>query len=204
MTSTTEGSSDSRFGTLPDGTPRFVSAAFGDLDEALDATRDLEERGYARARISVFMAAEEREHYLARPRYGELEEKAVVVQNVELEKQGKALEGAGAGATIGGVLGAAGAGIAAVGTTLVVPPLGIAVAGPLAAALAGAGAGATAGGLVGALVGSGLSEYRARRFEKLVKEGRVIVGVVAETVAERTNVVEVLEAHGGELVRAAE
>lgn len=193
--------SRARFGTLPSGRSRFVSAAFDDLDDAVDAARELEARGYAREQISVFMAAETRERYIdAHPRYDELEQKAVVVEDVELEKQRKTLEGAGAGGTIGGALGAAGAAIAAVGTTLVVPPLGIAVAGPLAAALAGAGAGAAAGGLVGALVGAGMTEYRARRFEELVKEGNVLVGVMAETDAERTNVAEVLEQHGGELV----
>ncbi len=191
-----------RFGTLPSGRSRFVSAAFDDLDEAIDAARELEQRGYGRHQISVFMAAETRERYIdTHPRYDELEEKAVVVEEVELEKQRKTLEGAGAGGTIGGAIGAAGAAIAALGTTVVLPPLGIAVAGPLAAALAGAGAGAATGGLVGALVGAGMTEYRARRFEELVKEGNVLVGVVAETDAERTNIVEVLEQHGGELVR---
>lgn len=192
---------DLRFGTLPSGHSRFVSAAFDDLDGAVDAARDLEARGYELGQVSVFMATGTRERYIdTHPRYEELEQKAVIVEEVELEKQRKTLEGAGAGGAIGGGVGAIGAAIAAVGTTLVVPPLGIAVAGPLAAALAGAGAGAAAGGLVGALVGAGMSEYRARRFEELVKEGHVIVGVVAETEAERTNVVEVLERHGGEVI----
>ncbi|MEX1257427.1 MAG: hypothetical protein WEG36_07405 [Gemmatimonadota bacterium] len=186
---------------LPSGRPRFVSAAYHDLDEALDASRELEKRGYARRQVSVFMTTESRSRFIdSHPRYGELESEAIVVEKVELEKHRKTLEGAGAGGTIGGATGAVGAALAAASTTLVVPPLGLAVAGPIAAMLAGGGAGAAAGGLIGAFVGAGMSEDRARRFEALIKEGKIIVGVLAETDAERTNVVEILESHGGDLV----
>jgi hypothetical protein len=186
---------------LPSGRPRFVSASYHDLDDALDASRELENRGYARHQISVFMTTESRSRFIdSHPRYGELESEAIVVEEVELEKHRKTLEGAGAGGTIGGAIGAMGAALAAAGTTLIVPPLGLAVAGPIAAMLAGGGAGAAAGGLIGAFVGAGMSEYRARRFEELIKEGKIIVGVLAETDAERTNVVEILESHGGDLV----
>jgi hypothetical protein len=116
------------------------------------------------------------------------------------EKHRKTLEGAGAGGTIGGTLGAVGGAIAAVGTTFVVPPLGLAVAGPLAAMLVGAGAGAATGGLVGAFVGAGMTEYRAHQFKELIKAGRIIVGVTAETDAERTRIVELLRSQGGDLV----
>jgi hypothetical protein len=197
--------SDVRFGTFPSGASRFVSASFSDLDDALDATRELEARDYPRSRISVFMATETRERYVdTHPRYGELESKAVVVEDVELEKRRKTAEGAGTGGAIGGAIGAAGAAIAAVGTTLVVPPLGIVIAGPVAAMLAGLGAGAAAGGLVGALAGAGMSEYRAKHFAELVKEGRIIVGVIAETEPERRHIAEILDDHGGTLMHEDE
>jgi hypothetical protein len=187
------------FERFPSGEPRFVTADFKTLDDALDATRDLEERSYSRDRISVFMATETRMQYIdTHPRYGELEKNAVVVEEVELEKKTKASEGAGVGGAVGGALGAAGAAVAAVGTTLVIPPLGIVLAGPIAAALAGLGAGALTGGLVGALVGGGMSEYRARHFEKMMKEGHIVVGVSAETEPERRNIIEILEKHGGD------
>lgn len=183
------------------GDENYVSAAFDDLDDALDATRELEKRAYGRDRISVVMATDTRKLYIdTHPRYGEIEDRAVTVEDVVLEKHRRTAEGVGTGGAIGGALGAAGAAVLAVGTTLVVPPLGIAVAGPVAAALAGLGAGAATGGLVGALVGAGMTEYRARRFEELVKEGRVIVGVEVETEPERMNVAEVFEEHGGELI----
>ena len=198
---TREPYSPTRITTFPTGESRFVSASFYDLDDALDATRDLESRGYPRERVSVFMATETREHHIdTHDRYDELEKNAIVVEEVALEKHRKTAEGAGAGGALGGALGAAGAAVAAAGTTLVFPPLGIAIAGPLAAMLAGLGVGAAAGGTVGALVGAGMSEYRATRFAELVKEGRILVGVLAETEPERLTIIEVLRDNGGTLV----
>jgi hypothetical protein len=51
----------------------------------------------------------------------------------------KALKGAGTGAAVGDAVGATLAAIAAIGTTLALPGLGLLVAGPIAAAFAGAG-----------------------------------------------------------------
>lgn len=191
-----------RVESFPSGRSRLVAAHFNDLDDAVEATRFLEERGYARDSIAVFMSTERhRQLVRTRPEFESDGEGAAVVENVELKKESKTMEGAGTGGAIGGGLGAVGAAVAAVGTTLVVPPLGITVAGPLAAGLAGGGAGAAAGGLVGALAGAGMSEYRAKRFHDLLNAGHLIVGVEAETEAERSDLEERLEDLGGTVVR---
>jgi hypothetical protein len=95
----------------------------------------------------------------------------------ETELGNKALEGAGTGAAIGGTIGATLAAIAAIGTTLALPGLGLLVAGPLAAALAGAGAGGATGGLIGALVGAGIPEERVKHYEEGIKNGGIMMGV---------------------------
>src|SRR5690606_32683598 len=95
----------------------------------------------------------------------------------DTELGSKAAEGAGIGAGIGGTIGAVLAGIAAVGTTLVLPGLGVVVAGPLAAALAGAGAGGITGGLLGALIGAGIPEERVKHYEEGIKRGGILMGV---------------------------
>jgi hypothetical protein len=69
------------------------------------------------------------------------------------------------------------AAIAAVGTTLAVPGLGLVIAGPLAAALAGAGAGGAAGGLVGALIGWSIPEERVKAYESGLRNGGILMGV---------------------------
>jgi hypothetical protein len=195
---------DLRFDQFPDGRSRYVVAAFDDLEDATEAAKDLEHRGYDHEQISLFMSAETRGRYIEK--YPELTQEGdrVFVSGVELDKQHRTLEGAGAGGAIGGVLGAVGAAVLAVGTTLIVPPLGIAVAGPLAAALAGAGAGAAAGGLVGALAGAGMSQYRARRFEEFVKKGHIMLAVRAKTIAERTELEDRVGKLGGNLLAESE
>jgi hypothetical protein len=93
------------------------------------------------------------------------------------ELHSKAPEGAtvggGAGAVLGGTLGLL-VGLGAIA----IPGLGpFLAAGPLMAALAGAGAAVVAGGIIGALVGLGIPEYEAKRYEGLLKQGRVLLSV---------------------------
>ncbi|CAN5888549.1 hypothetical protein BH11PSE8_BH11PSE8_32950 [soil metagenome] len=75
--------------------------------------------------------------------------------------------------------GAIAAAVAAIGTSLVLPGLGLVVAGPLAAAIAGAGAGAgaAAGGIVGALIGWSIPEERVKKYGEGIKNGGVLMGV---------------------------
>jgi hypothetical protein len=93
---------------------------------------------------------------------------------------GHTAEGAGVGGAIGTVVGATAAGIAAIGTSLVLPGLGLIVAGPIAAALAGAGVGAVTGGVIGALVGTGLNEQNADAYMAALHDGGVVIGVVPQ------------------------
>src|SRR4051794_18489659 len=83
-------------------------------------------------------------------------------QHFAIESGTQVAAGAGVGGAVGGALGAIIAAIAAVGTSLVLPGIGLVVAGPIAAALVGAGAGGATGGLIGALIGTGIPEYRAK------------------------------------------
>jgi hypothetical protein len=93
----------------------------------------------------------------------------------------KTLEGLGVGSAVGGAVGAIIAAIAAIGTNVVLPGLGLTIAGPLAAAFAGAGAGGLTGGLVGAFVGAGIPEERARLYETGIREGGIVMCVNARS-----------------------
>jgi hypothetical protein len=120
-------------------------------------------RGYKQDDVNLLMSDETRKKHFA--------------DGKETELGNKALEGAGTGAAIGGTIGATLAAIAAIGTTLALPGLGLLVAGPLAAALAGAGAGGATGGLIGALVGAGIPEERVKHYEEGIKNGGIMMGV---------------------------
>src|SRR5262245_55741315 len=74
--------------------------------------------------------------------------------------------GAGAGAVVGGALGW----LAGIGA-LAIPGLGpFIAAGPIMAALSGMAAGSALGGISGALVGIGIPEYEAKRYERKLHE----------------------------------
>ncbi|HKQ99121.1 MAG TPA: hypothetical protein VJT09_00530, partial [Pyrinomonadaceae bacterium] len=77
----------------------------------------------------------------------------------------------------GGTVGATLAAIAAIGTSVALPGIGLLIAGPLAAGIAGAGAGGLTGGLIGALIGSGIPEDRAKEYERGINEGGILMGV---------------------------
>ena len=143
---------------------RTVSGLFNDRDSAERAYTSLRERGYSTDDVNVLMSDETRNRH-----FGE--------DSPSSELGDKALEGAGAGSAIGGTLGAIIGGIAAIGTNVVLPGVGLIVAGPLAAALAGAGAGGLTGGLIGALVGSGIPEDRAKDYEEGIRGGGMVMGV---------------------------
>ncbi len=143
----------------------LLTGMFTDKDSSENAYKSLRDRGYSDEDINVIMSDDTRKRY-----YGD-------VTSVNSELGTKAAEGTGVGGAIGGTLGAIIGGIAAVGTNLVLPGLGLVVWGPLAAALAGAGAGGLTGGLIGALVGWGIPEDRAKVYEEGIKNGGTVLGV---------------------------
>jgi len=96
------------------------------------------------------------------------------------EKHTKAPEGAAIGATAGVVSGGALGLLLGLGT-IAIPGLGaFLAAGPIMGALAGAGAGGAVGTLAGALVGMGIPEYEAKRYESFINKGGALVSVHAD------------------------
>ena len=114
------------------------------------------------------------------------------------EQHTKAPEGAAAGAVSGGVLGAAAGYLAGIGA-LAIPGLGAFVAaGPIMAALGGGAAGVATGGLTGALVGYGMPEYEAKRYEGKVKSGNILMSIHTETGEEISRAKELFKRAGAE------
>ncbi|RFU62902.1 general stress protein [Peribacillus glennii] len=134
-----------------------VIGVYDNGDDAVRAVEELKAQGYDRDDISV----------IARDRDD--------VDAVNEETGTKTEEGLAAGAATGGILGGAAGLLAGVGA-LAIPGIGpILAAGPIAATLTGAAVGAGTGGLAGALVGMGIPEDEADRYERDVKDGKLLV-----------------------------
>jgi len=144
--------------------PGIVTGLFEDKESAESVYNSLRSRGYNDDEINVIMSDATRDKYFRTHPLGT-----------------KAAEGTALGGAIGGALGAIVGGLAAVGTNLLLPGLGLVVWGPIAGALAGAGAGGAAGGLVGALVGWGIPEERAKVYAEGIKSGGTVIGVKPRT-----------------------
>ena len=114
------------------------------------------------------------------------------------EKNTKAPEGAVTGGVTGGALGGALGWIAGIGA-LAIPGVGpFIAAGPLAAAIGGVAIGASIGGIAGGLIGMGIPEMEAKRYEGKVKKGNILISVHTESKDEITRVKKILEDNNAE------
>ncbi len=101
-----------------------------------------------------------------------------------VDNQTKAPEGAAAGVGTGALLGGGLGWLAGIGA-LAIPGVGpLIAAGPILAALTGAAIGGSVGGVTGALIGLGIPEYEAKRYEGKIKGGNCLISVHAETFAQ--------------------
>jgi hypothetical protein len=114
------------------------------------------------------------------------------------EKGTKAPEGAATGAGTGLVVGGALGWLAGIGA-LAIPGVGpFIAAGPIMGALAGIGVGGTVGGIAGALIGMGIPEYEAKRYEGRVKQGGILLSVHSDNSAWTKRAKNILETTGAQ------
>ena len=162
----------------------FVTGLFKTRAAAEAAVDAIIKRGYTRDDISVLMSDSTRDKEFA------------------VQTRSHAADGLGIGGAIGGTVGAVLLAIAAVGTSIAIPGLGLFVAGPIAAALAGAGAGGVTGGLIGLMIGTGIPEHRAKVYDTGVRSGGILLGAQAKSVDDVDRLETLFEDIGAEYVRA--
>src|SRR6202142_3920915 len=120
-----------------------------------------------------------------------------------VEKNTKAPEGTAAGATTGAVVGGALGWLAGIGA-LAIPGVGpLIAAGPIVAALTGVGVGGAIGGIAGALIGMGIPEYEAKRYEGRIKKGNILLSVHADNSDWVDKAKKLLEHTGAEDISSA-
>ena len=160
-----EGEAQANYGATRQQQNQMLTGLFNDRESAERAYSSVKSRGYTDEDVNLMMSDKTRDSWFTDD------------DDNNTELGSKALEGTGVGSAIGGTLGAIIGGIAAIGTNVFLPGLGLVVAGPLVAAFAGAGAGGLTGGLVGALIGSGIPEERAALYEEGIRNGGAVMGV---------------------------
>ena len=159
---------------------KLLTGLFRDHESAERAYQIVLSQGYEPEDVTLIMSDETRDLYFPN--------QDGVVSASPTALGSKALEGLGVGSAIGGTLGAVLAGALAVGSSLVLPGLGLVVAGPLAASLAGAGAGGVTGGIIGALIGTGVPNDRAQTYQEDIKAGGILIGVTPKNEEDYNNI----------------
>jgi hypothetical protein len=149
--------------TTPTKNKLTTSKLFSDRISVENAYQNALKHGLKDNDINIIMSDETRKKHFINP------------DKISTVLGDKSMDGLAIGGALGGTVGGIAAAIAAIGTALVIPGLGIVIAGPLAAGLAGAGAGSIAGGLIGTLIGWGIPEARVKEYEQGIKNGGILM-----------------------------
>jgi hypothetical protein len=165
---------------------KMVTAVFRNRLDANGVFEELQYLGYPSGEVDVLMSAKTRSSF---------------ADSDEITKHDAgtmAQEGMAVGGAVGTAVGATLAAVAAIGTSLALPGLGIVIAGPIAAALAGGGAGAVAGGVIGTLIGFGISEENAQSYQEILRQGGVVLGVSPRTSEDASKIQTLFKDGNGE------
>jgi len=119
------------------------------------------------------------------------------------EKNTKAPEGAVTGGASGAVVGGALGWLAGIGA-LAIPGVGpFIAAGPIIGMLGGLGVGGAVGGFAGALIGAGMPEYEAKRYEGRIRKGGILLSVHCDNSDWVRRAEKILEETGAEDIASA-
>jgi hypothetical protein len=119
------------------------------------------------------------------------------------EHHTKAPEGATAGGVAGLGIGAVFGWLVGIGA-LAIPGAGpFIAAGPIMVALSTAAVGTAAGGIIGALIGLGIPEFEAKRFDTKIREGNILISVHAEDGKQKSIAKDIFRHHNADDISSA-
>src|SRR5215510_1330602 len=162
--------------------PSALTALFKKREDADSAYEWLLKNGYNSSDVHLLMSEETRQKY----HYAEATEPETTEED--------AIVGLETGAAIGGGLGAALGIVAGGGAAVIIPGMGLAVAGPLA------GAGGMVGGALGALYGLSVPEEEAHELEQKIREGSILISARPLSDEDAELIESAWRERGGELV----
>jgi hypothetical protein len=168
--------------------PKTVTGLFKDSESVERACQAVVERGYDKEDINVVMSDDTRRRAFS--------------EGLDPELSSKSAEGGELGGPTGGRIAIVIPVLAAIGTVVALPALGLVIGGPIAVALAGAGAAGVAAGLIGLLSDWGIPKERAEQYEARVDSGGILVGVKAHSDEDARYFIQQWKAIGGQLVHS--
>jgi hypothetical protein len=180
--------------TATDNAP-VVTALFRDYSAAEQAFRAATESGYESSEINVLMTEETRQKVLDSTGAVTPLGKKAEEPSPDATKGAETL-----GGPAGGTMGTVAPVIGAVGAALLIPGLGLAVAGPIAVALTAAGAVGVATGVIGALTNWGIPKDQAKQYESAVRDGAIVIGVNAHSADDVPVLAQRWRAASGEMI----
>jgi hypothetical protein len=177
--------------------PQILTAMFRDYRQAEQAYKAAIDLGYEASQINVLMSDDTRQRYLASTSAGTPLAKKAAEPAPESSESADKL-----GGPAGGTMGTVAPAIAAVGAALLIPGLGLAVAGPIAVALTAAGTVGVATGLIGALTNWGIPKERAEHYEGGVRRGAIVMGVSTHSSDDAQMLAHSWRIAGGDMIGA--
>lgn len=160
--------------------PLAILGIFGDHHSAEEGFKVLKNHGYGKDDYHVIMSEATRNELFGTDAFAN---KNQIKENHPKEVREVIFQDAAIGAGIGGTVGAILGAIAAIGTSVVVPGLGLVIAGPLAAGLVTATGLGVGGGVVGAVFGFEVPDQHTK-IEEGIKSGNIILGIHPKTTEE--------------------
>lgn len=179
--------------------PRSVFALVTKDEQAQRIVDHLLSSGFSNADISI-LSPDHRQEKIRTNASGEVEyvefNERTKRGTLATEKHTKAPEGGVTGAATGGILGGSIGLLAGIGA-LAIPGVGpFIAAGPIIAALSGSAIGGGLGLLIGALIGAGLPEFEAKKYEEGLKAGGILISVRATNDEEIKRASEIFKKDG--------
>jgi hypothetical protein len=167
---------------------KSLTGVFPNISTAERAYELLREMDYEEGEISMLISDEAHMRYFPAP---ELKGEVVGDSIAKGPGLGSAI-GAGTGTMIGAILGEA--------AVPVLSGIGLVAVGPLAAILTTAVIGGMCGGLMGSLLGIGLPEDHAKKYEKKIVEGNILIAVNPRSGKDAQLISREWQSAGGELI----
>ncbi len=182
----------------------MTKAVFGlanNEDHARRIVDHLLSSGFSKADISVLSPDRRKEHITTTVQGNVVYQDTVIDRSAKkgtlgTEKHTKAPEGGVTGAAAGGLLGGSLGLLAGIGA-LAIPGLGpFIAAGPIMAALSGSAVGGSMGLLIGAIIGAGIPEFEAKKYEAGLKAGSILISCHTESSEELSRASDIMKKEG--------